>query len=1326
MPEGIDHQGYLYKLKENKKEWKKIYVTLQNCDIVYYESPSHVRTNRRMKDGVKTIISAIAQPFYDGMPPPVDSPHYLVIETTHARKTFCAKSAEERKGWLDAIKRNGERAARIAIMGRQSSAGHPSARVPASAVNVAASGDPSGRSSVVRPHSSSVGNSSKKGFFSKAAGMVNRTSTAAGSNDVKSSFSRTTLNHADSGPVINDTEVDTKIDQVLNTLGLPQAQTEAILKMPQDKKREMLHMFSKQQAAESAAPSKASATPYINLLKDDPDVEELTKVATWLGTSHLPKVKEFIEAKGSIAIAEVLTDLCRYQERSHDDYQKLDAGMRCVKALIKTDAGLNNLIQYKQVCHSFAASGGSLLLCQHENLLQKCVEVLCALAVFSPEGHKTVLGTIDELALQVGDDERFSPIVKRLQEPRTLLHRFHLQLLNALVSGCDEIEERVTLREELLMLDFIELTRSLMSRSGNDEVDVQIAIFDQEMRADAGEIGQKVSPSKSSLHSDAIRLPDGTMPPPPPPGDAPGSSSELLLSHHNTSWLSNDEQKQQLDSILQVLSTVATGEKNLTLWHLLAEAGRQAVSVIEGGEAPSSQAIAQRVQQTISEGAAPPGSTKELTEMAQKLKEAEALRKAAESEAAYLRSKAAEGGPTNVGSTTGLSGVSADDVSAADLESMSVDELKKRAAENAKLRAQLKELQTNLSKPPPPIIGQGAPPPPPIPGGAALPPPVIGQGAPPPPPIQGGALMAPPVIGQGAPPPPPIPSGALLPPPAIGAPPPPPIAGLAPPPPIPSGAPPPPPVPGGAPPPPALPGAPPVPGMAAKPKLPPKKKQDPSLPMRPLHWAKLPDIKAVDTIWVSDGFDESKAKLDPESLESLFGLNPKVETRSQRSSSDGTSSSQQMKSKKTEKVQLVDQQRAQNISIGLTQIRLPDEDIKQSILNPDAVTLSSEQVDKLLNLLPTAEEVEQVKEYISGGGDREQLGRVELFFLVLSEVKQLRARVQALQVVHQFVHQWQSLHDEAGVVAKACQEIRKSAAFKDILQRVLAIGNYLNGLSNRGGAYGFKLSDLSKLVQVKSADNKTTLLHYLARVISDTDVLEGLKTQLEHVAAARSVSLADKKGDLSKLGVSFKQVESLLASNKDENDRLVVKLKAFCEQNSARLTQLQEQFSSAESKLKETAIWLGEKPTAGTDELFSPISSFVSALNKANDDNVREEEAEKRKAAAASRGKMGGPRAGIGGVIAGKPDGNMLQEIQMKQLKRAERAAQATGSGQTSQSVAQQQQRLLANQTFTQGNGLGDNLAAGAATGAIYRQRRMERQSMQVQQKGVPLVKALP
>jgi hypothetical protein len=38
-----------------------------------------------------------------------------------------------------------------------------------------------------------------------------------------------------------------------------------------------------------------------------------------------------------------------------------------------------------------------------------------------------------------------------------------------------------------------------------------------------------------------------------------------------------------------------------------------------------------------------------------------------------------------------------------------------------------------------------------------------------------------------------------------------------------------------------------------------------------------------------------------------------------------------------------------------------------------------------------------------------------------------------------------------------------------VLRQVLRLGNYLNGDSARGGAYGFKLTDLAKLVQVKSA-----------------------------------------------------------------------------------------------------------------------------------------------------------------------------------------------------------------------------------------------------------------
>lgn len=78
------------------------------------------------------------------------------------------------------------------------------------------------------------------------------------------------------------------------------------------------------------------------------------------------------------------------------------------------------------------------------------------------------MGTVEELSLRLGEEERFHPIVKRLREPRSPLHGLRLQLLNALVSGCDEMGGRVALREELLSLEFIEITRALMSREEYD------------------------------------------------------------------------------------------------------------------------------------------------------------------------------------------------------------------------------------------------------------------------------------------------------------------------------------------------------------------------------------------------------------------------------------------------------------------------------------------------------------------------------------------------------------------------------------------------------------------------------------------------------------------------------------------------------------------------------------------------------------------------------------------------------------------------------------------------------------------------------------------
>ena len=77
----------------------------------------------------------------------------------------------------------------------------------------------------------------------------------------------------------------------------------------------------------------------------------------------------------------------------------------------------------------------------------------------------------------------------------------------------------------------------------------------------------------------------------------------------------------------------------------------------------------------------------------------------------------------------------------------------------------------------------------------------------------------------------------------------------------------------------------------------------------------------------------SAAPLTGQTLESLFGLAPKEPTRD-KSSDPERDSAGATRPKKVEKVSLIDQQRAQNISIGLTQIRLPDEEIKCATPSP--------------------------------------------------------------------------------------------------------------------------------------------------------------------------------------------------------------------------------------------------------------------------------------------------------------------------------------------------------------------------------------------------------
>ncbi len=99
-----------------------------------------------------------------------------------------------------------------------------------------------------------------------------------------------------------------------------------------------------------------------------------------------------------------------------------------------------------------------------------------------------------------------------------------------------------------------------------------------------------------------------------------------------------------------------------------------------------------------------------------------------------------------------------------------------------------------------------------------------------------------------------------------------------------------------------------------------------------------------------------------------------------------------------------------------------------------------------------------------------------------------------------------------------------------MLEHVLALGNYLNGNTPRGAAYGYKLDSLLRLGDVRpsAADAKHTpsLLHFLAQFLekSAPDLLE-VGTDVSHCDAAARVALGVAAANVQQLRSGLEAIE---------------------------------------------------------------------------------------------------------------------------------------------------------------------------------------------------------
>ncbi|KAF3502195.1 hypothetical protein F2Q69_00045284 [Brassica cretica] len=499
---------------------------------------------------------------------------------------------------------------------------------------------------------------------------------------------------------------------------------------------------------------------------------------------------------------------------------------------------------------------------------------------------------------------------------------------------------------------------------------------------------------------------------------------------------------------------------------------------------------------------------------------------------------------------------------------------------------------TSYGSPPPP-------PPPPLPLTKAHsiippPPPPPIYGSPPPPSYEPPVPPPPPPFSKTSPPPPPPFSSGGPPPP-----PPPPMRGGAPLPPAP-------PTRGGAPPPPPGPrppgvGPPPPPGGRGilRPGVGPSIQKKSSL--KPLYWVKL--ARALQGSLCAQEFDVSE-------IETLFPATvPKP--------ADKSGGRRKPLEPKPEIIQLIDLRRANNTEIMLAKVKMPLPDMMAAVLAMDDTVLDIDQIENLVKFCPTNEEMELLKNYT---GDKEMLGKCEQYFLELMKVPRVESKMRVFSFKIQFSTQITEFKKSLNVVISACVEIRTSEKLKEIIQRILYLGNIMNQGTARGAAVAFKLDSLLKLNDTRAVNSNTTLMHYLCKVIATkaSDLLDFHKDieSLESASKIQLKSLAEEMQAISKGLEILKQELTASESDVPLSEVFRKTLKEFISFAEDEVETVKSLYSDVGKNADLLSCYFGENPKNCTfEQVTATLLNFIRLFKKAHEENVKQVELEKKKAA---------------------------------------------------------------------------------------------------------------
>lgn len=402
-----------------------------------------------------------------------------------------------------------------------------------------------------------------------------------------------------------------------------------------------------------------------------------------------------------------------------------------------------------------------------------------------------------------------------------------------------------------------------------------------------------------------------------------------------------------------------------------------------------------------------------------------------------------------------------------------------------------------------------------------------------------------------------------------------------------------------------------------------KNEETPKPKLKPLHWDKVRASSDREMVW--DQLKSSSFKLDEEMIETLFVVNtpnptPKEAIRRPLLPTPGQEN------------RVLDPKKSQNIAILLRALNVTVDEVCEALVEGNADNLGTELLESLLKMAPTKEEERKLKEYVDDSPFK--LGTAEKFLKAVLDIPFAFKRVEAMLYISNFDSEVEYLKKSFETLEAACEELRNSRMFLKLLEAVLKTGNRMNVGTNRGDAHAFKLDTLLKLVDVKGADGKTTLLHFVVQEIIRSEgarlaiasqnqnsainddvkcrklglqVVSSLSSELTNVKKAAAMDSEVLNGEVLKLSKGIGNIAEVarliesIGSQDNSRQRFCESMNGFMKMGEEEIIRIQAQESVALTLVKEITEYFhgnSAKEEAHPFRIFMVVRDFLTILDR--------------------------------------------------------------------------------------------------------------------------------